>query len=117
MTDSPADSDSPKTMSERLDTLFAVLADEHRRRVVRYFQSAEDDVASVDDLIDYTAKEEKSGLTRDQLIQTFHHVTLPKLADQGVVEYDNRSQTVRYRGPPVLERMLTDITKSDLPTG
>lgn len=116
MSDSPAGSSGPASTKNRLDALFAVLADERRRRVVRYFQTAEDDVASVDDLIKHTAEGETVGPTRAQLVQTFHHVTLPKLADKGVVEYDDRSRTVRYRGPRVLERMLTVVTESDPPT-
>lgn len=116
MTDSSAGSGGPRSTSDRVDALFAALADEHRRRVVRYFQTAENDVATVDDLVAYTTEEETDGSTCDRFVQRFHHVTLPKLADQGVVEYDDRSRTVRYCGPPLLERMLTVVTEADLPT-
>lgn len=91
----------------RLDALFEALADTHRRQVVRYFQATEDDVASVSDLVDYAADDAQRALTRDRLQVAFPHVTLPKLSELQVIEYDARSRTVRYRNSPALERVLT----------
>lgn len=98
---------------ERLDVLFTALADAQRRHVVRYFQSTESDVASVADIIDYTVEKASEPPRRDRLETTFHHVTFPKLADLGVIEYDARSRTVRYCGSPALERTLAVVTKSE----
>jgi len=92
---------------ERVDGAFEALADEHRRRVVRYFQTVEEDVASVDALVDYASERSSETPTRDQLEVRFHHVTLPKLADLGVVEYDARSRTVRYCGPSLVDRLYS----------
>lgn len=107
--------DGSKRSSKRLNALFRALSSEHRRQVLRYFQTAKDEVATIDGLIDHIIEEGEGGPTRDQLELTFHHVTLPKLADLGVIEYDNRSGSVRYREPPVVERVLTVVTESDLP--
>lgn len=35
-----------------------------------------------------------------------HHCDLPKLAETGVIEYDPRSEAVRYRGRDALEGLL-----------
>lgn len=102
--------------SNSLDTLFLALADEQRRQVLQYFQTTADDITSVEELITYTLEEGSDGTSHEQLELTFHHITLPKLADLGVIEYDARSQTVRYCGSPVLEQVLTVVTEMDRPS-
>lgn len=97
--------------TKRLDALFTALADEHRRQVLRYFRAREDEIASVDDIVAF-AHDSESRLDRRRLELLFHHATLPKLADLGFVEYDPRSGTVRYRGTPVLERVLDAVEES-----
>lgn len=116
MTDSPSDDGSDDSRRERLDELFEALADTQRRQVVRYFQRTEDDVASIDDLVDFAIETGSTEATRPQLEQTFRHLTLPKLADLGVVEYDTRSGAVRYHGSPALERVFTAAVEADLST-
>lgn len=44
-----------------------------------------------------------------------HHHELPKLEQVGVIEYDARSRTVRYRGHPLLEELLAVAAENDLP--
>lgn len=100
-------------MTEQLfDTLFLALADEQRRQVLQYFQTTANNTASVEELITYTLKEGSDDESHDQLELMFHHSTLPKLANLGFVEYDDRSQTVRYYGSPVLERALTAVVET-----
>lgn len=97
---------------ERLDALFTALADEHRRQVVRYFISSQDHVASVADLIDDAVENGSGESSRDQLELVYYHATLPKLAALGVIEYNARSRTVRYRGSQELKRLLTVVAES-----
>lgn len=89
MGDASGSNDGSRRRFERVDGLFEALADEHRRRVIQYFRT-NDDVATVDALVDHAS--ERDGSTRDRLEGRFHHVTLPKLADLGVLEYDARSR-------------------------
>lgn len=96
---------------EEVSALLATLADEHRRQVVRYFQTDGNTVASVDDLVEHVAGWEVSASDRERLAVTLHHVTLPRLDAAGVVEYDARSHTARYREAPSLERLLTLATE------
>lgn len=41
----------------------------------------------------------------DTLAVRLHHAVLPRLEDAGVVEYDARNKTVRYRDHAVLNRL------------
>lgn len=38
---------------------------------------------------------------------------LPKLADDGIIKYDARSRTVRYRGRGVIEEQLNAIANAE----
>ena len=103
-------------MSDTLDVLLSALADDDRRRVLGYFCDTSEDVASVDELAAHLADESRAASPaeagairpdeRARLASRLHHSVLPKLAAEGAVEYDPRSETVRYRGGPVLERLL-----------
>lgn len=99
--------------SDRLDAVFVALADEQRRQTLRYFQTVDEDAASVEDLIEYTIDQTDKPLDRAHLELKFHHVVLPKLADQGVIEYDARSETVMYDGSPAVEQLLAAIAELD----
>ena len=95
--------------ADRLDLVFDVLANEHCRRIVRYFADAETNVVSVDTLLDDCLEGSSSPDDRDRLELRFHHVVLPKLVDACVVDYDARSGTVRYRGTQLWERIANTV--------
>lgn len=113
MTGSSA-SDDEVTSSERIDALFEALADEHRRQVLRYFQTSDAEVASVGELADYALERESTPPSRERLVQTFHHTTLPALAAMDFVEYDPRGRTVKYRGSSGAERLLAVVAQTNL---
>lgn len=64
--------------------------------VRRYFRTHSTAVATLDDLA-ATIGDERDEPQRRVAIR-LHHVTLPKLADAGVLDYDGRTNTARYRG-------------------
>lgn len=92
--------------NDSTDALFSALAHENRRHVLRYFESSGVDVASLEELVDAIPRDERTD-DRNRVVLRLHHVTLPKLEDAGIVEYDTRSNTVRYRGNPLLDRCLS----------
>lgn len=98
--------------ADRLDALFAALADEHRRRVLRYFHETTADSASVTTLVDEAA--ERSDASREVVEVTLHHNALPTLADLGIVEYDPPDGAVRYCGSPAMNRILTAAVELDM---
>ncbi|SFS46911.1 DUF7344 domain-containing protein [Halostagnicola kamekurae] len=54
-----------------------------------------------------TARTDDQRLTRAEL----HHTHLPKLADAGVIEYDSRTGTVRYRSHDRVEALLGFVSR------
>lgn len=102
-----------------VDDLFDALSSERRRHVLSYLRDADDDVAELAELVDWvvTREADRDGDQREAVAISLHHVHVPKLANCGFVEYDARSNTVRYRGHPELERIaaFADETGSDRP--
>lgn len=84
---------------DRVDGLLSVLADEHCRQVIVYFQESEKQVVSLDGLVNYLLDPDHPPNNRNRLVARLHHVTLPKLAAAGIVEYNTQSHTVKYQDP------------------
>lgn len=86
----------------RRDELSSALANRYCRFVLSYFTDSSDEVASVADLSATIARTIDRPDRTSVTIQ-LHHAALPRLDDVGIVDYDARSETVRYRGHPRLE--------------
>lgn len=71
-----------------------------RRTVVEYFDETAAETATLSDVAGYaTARQDVSdGRTVRELRLRLHHTTLPKLATEGIVDYDHRTNSLRYRG-------------------
>lgn len=90
------------TQDDPLDRLLSTLATGHGRHVLHYFLASSDDVASLSALAGHACARGDGPTDRDRVAARLHHVDLPKLADAGVVDFDPRTGTVRYRGHPVV---------------
>ncbi|TYT61888.1 DUF7344 domain-containing protein [Natrialba swarupiae] len=99
-----------------LDVVFDLLSN-HRRRYVLYFlYDRPDGVATLEEVTDnvvaFENREEGSELVSEidrqklEIRTELQHVHVPKLEDSGVLEYDRRSETVRYWTQPTLEEWL-----------
>jgi len=103
-----------------LDDLFRALAASRRRAVCRYFESTGDDVADVADLVDFVVGEERGARTDDpsehraEVAVGLHHVHLPRLDAAGLVEYDHRGGSVRYRGDSSAKAILEELADGDV---
>lgn len=97
------------THSLSTDTALRVLADRRRRQLLRYLAES-DSTATLDHLV--TALDEPTGgatapdATREQLGAELQHVHLPMLQDAGLVEYDARTDTIRYHPTDLVEDLL-----------
>ena len=107
------------TSSENLSKkqVVGLLRHEQRRAIVTYFDQKTTDRASVDDLVEYIVssdlkRKKPSAKHRERIRIGLFHNHLPRLADAGVLEYDQRSETVRYWGDSRLETLL-EIGPSD----
>lgn len=93
----PVPDEQTMTAAE-LDSLFELLANRQRRRVLGYLVDAADGVATFPDIIDHVVAESGDSTDDERVAINLHHTHLPKLEAENVVEYDDRSETVRYRG-------------------
>lgn len=101
-----------KTMNPAQDVscTLRALADKLRRSTVRYFVEGDVDSATYEELIEHL---NSVGYRHDpdQLRSALHHSHLPQLADADLVEYDARSQLVRYRGDEIAEDVLDALVE------
>ncbi|WP_232702812.1 DUF7344 domain-containing protein [Halobacterium wangiae] len=84
-----------------MSRLHAALASDQRRLVLAYFERTGEATASLDDLTAFLATQQ-ADTEREHVRKNLHHRDLPKLADQGLIDYDARSATVRYWGAPTV---------------
>jgi hypothetical protein len=85
------------------DALLGALANRRARYAVSWLESRSVDVIELDDLADGVAEREleagladDSGNHRQRVATLLHHKSLPKLDDAAVLDYDPRSNTIRY---------------------
>lgn len=103
-----------------LDTVFSILADGRCRSILVAVRDSENHVAEFSELLDrLVSADVDHGLgddvdeTRARLATAFHHVCLPKLESAGFVEYDERSEAIRYYSDPRLESVLDRVEATE----
>lgn len=94
-----------------LDTVFELLSDRRRRYVLYTMYRTEGGSMTVDRLATQVRRMEDDHATTgerraERIADDLRERQLPKLADAGIVEYDDRSETARYHGRPALEEWL-----------
>lgn len=96
--------------TDRLDDELKALASPERREVLDHFIATDTVVADVEVLSCKVARlraDGGSGRPSTEAARTeLHHVHLPKLTDCGLVEYDTRSETVRYQPDESVEALV-----------
>lgn len=112
---------------EFIDTVLELLTEARRRRICTALFASDDDVHSLGGLVDQVIERERgrtdvcvSDEYRKRLASDLHHRHLPKLAAAGVIDYDARSRTVRYRRSPIgdgIRELLERIGKEELQLG
>lgn len=95
------------------DALFDLLAARRRRYALYVLVGTDDGLADVETLADevavWEARTGEATVTeslRRTIVDELREVHLPRLADADVVEYDARSDVVRYWRQPTLEEYL-----------
>ena len=87
-----------------VETACDLLAKRHRRVVLKCLQ--ENGSTSLAELATAVHAQVDEVVSEQQAKITLMHSDLPKLADYGVIEYDRRSETVRYRDRIPIETLL-----------
>lgn len=100
-----------------LDRLFGSLAHPHRRCVLYYLR--EEGQAELGEVADAVVSWEGTGgsdgpstETRERIQAELRHVHLPKLDDDGLVEFDHRSNSVYYSYPPAVLDDILDLAST-----
>lgn len=118
------DGDGPGTSAERataarplIDGVFEVLADWRRREVCRFFVETAAETATVDELALLVAGCRPASVPtvrpHEGVVADLRAEHLPLMSSVGVVDYDERSGTVRYRGQPTVEKWLEHVSAVD----
>ena len=109
------------TRNERIDDnsfahVLSGLSSKYRRLVVTFFMNTEAESISLTELAEYVATEQSDDGTASltEIKIQLHHRTLPKLAAIGVLDYDARTTTVRYRGDSTLEDVQEYLLTRDV---
>jgi DNA-binding transcriptional ArsR family regulator len=86
------------------DELLRILADDRRRAILEYLRDSSTGAATVEMLADKIDEEDHGGDEANAAVLV--HADLPKLDDGGLVDFDRRSMTVRYRSHETVEQLL-----------
>ncbi|MFA9418207.1 hypothetical protein [Natrinema sp. HArc-T2] len=104
--------------SPPVDVLLELVAHQHRRDLLRYLIRSTDTPTAIDEVTTHLLERYAEGTSeqpdRDQLELLLHHIHLPKLTAAGIIEYDSRSNELRYRRHDRLETLLDCLDAADL---
>lgn len=93
-----------------LDQVFDVLANRQRRFALYYLRECSEGVASIEEVADHVVALEDDPRPvedhREAILTALQHVHLPKLQDAGILEFDSRSEMIRYWSQPSLDEWL-----------
>lgn len=108
-----ADDREEDAIPRSLDPLLNVLADHYRRCVLKYLRQVDGQTASLEAVVNhvYAVTSNRMGERpdHDAIRLTLQHLHLPILEDRGIIDYDTRSRTIRYRPNNRLEALYEYI--------
>ncbi|WP_232703546.1 DUF7344 domain-containing protein [Halobacterium wangiae] len=95
----------------RVNTLLETLSSPHRRELIHYFESSpQTDGDSLDALVSHLDTRMPST-TPTNLETVLHHTHLPKLEEEGWIEYDPREEWIQYHGNEDVESILIELAR------
>ena len=105
--------------TEATDQLIRALANDRRRFLLATLRESDDGVACLSDLARGIARRDSAdGGTPDEscleeAVVSLHHVHLPKLQACELVDYDESSGAVRYRGSPAADALVALVADGE----
>lgn len=107
---SPAAGDDEGAAGSRslsTDDILVILGHPLRREILRYCAEQSKRETDLDALTDHLVAERGDDeAERERIALLLHHLHLPRLADDGIVEFDPKSGQVRYQPDDELERLI-----------
>lgn len=117
---SPLPPDPSDESLRSIDVLFDVLSDRRSRLVLSHLETVSVSVMDLDELAEHVAESEaESEAVPDseehceRVATSLHHKCLPKLDEEAVLDYDPRTNTVRYWGDDRVTACLELIESED----
>lgn len=95
-------------VTEHHDVIFDVLSVARRRYLLYYLLTLDGNVAELEAAVNAVCRYETAGTEgddapRENVRIDLHYAQVPRLAEAGVLDYDRRQRTIRFRGDPALE--------------
>lgn len=107
--------DIHKTPELSLDAVLEILSQRERRSILNYLVDSSEEVIPIDDVVEQIVQDEAERMSelpnQDHLKLELHHIHLPKLTKAGLLEYDSRSEQIRYWGDEQVEKWLKRINE------
>jgi len=97
------------TADPSFDRWLELLAHRDRRLVLSTLAENGDERIPVSVLSDEVARERGDDVNPEAVLIDLHHVHLPKLSREDIIEYDPEESLVTYRGHDGLERCLRAV--------
>ena len=107
--------DRSSSRSIPIDERFDALAQADRRAVIQFFRDGSTEEVTLDDLVTGIVDGGYWDTDESHARLCLHHFALPKLADTGILDYDAKRKTVRYRGQPAVEQLLDTAARETIP--
>ena len=99
-----------RTPEASLDTTLEALADRRRRLVIEYIASEiSGESASLEELAKYVSAQETNGRCYEETKQNLYHISLPKLDEAGLIDYDTGNKSIRLRSENVDDVLLAYV--------
>ncbi|ODR80338.1 hypothetical protein BG842_07715 [Haladaptatus sp. W1] len=98
------------TTRGQITLLYKLLADHQRRALLQYLRNTEAPMPISALVTALTQRDEH--VSPDEPTNTeiaVHHIHLPKLADAGVIEYDQSAQQATYSASPQVDALLEEM--------
>jgi hypothetical protein len=98
------------TTKGQLTLLYKLLANHRRRVLLQCLRDTEAPIPISVLVTELTQRDEH--VSPNESINTeiaVHHIHLPKLADAGVIEYDQSTQQAAYSAPPQVDALLEEL--------
>lgn len=113
---SPQNDCEPKGASLEINAVLELLTNPRCRAFIYATMDLDTDVIDLDQVIDVTKNAyweiglPPEGVTHER----FYHNIIPRLQAKDVLDYDDRTGTIRYHGDPLLEKYARILSEDEL---
>lgn len=85
------------------EAVFEALTDKRRQNVIVCLACSEQETMTINEVSEELAT--TPGSSVETIKTSLHHIHLPKLEEAGLVEYDERSEAIRYRSSESIRKL------------